>query len=168
MYDSKDDFPLRKTGDAHVHFLCYQNAVFHEVIYITSIHSILLSVHLYTQCSRGAGVAWGVRTCKAAGRRQSCVSKFVRCFHKVKANTEIWVSEVKVCFAEWEKYQEKFISSGICILYTSLYLNKYVSASQSVGTSCKGFASHLDSYFSVRFFPAWWLSRSVISQVYIM
>lgn len=151
MYDSKDDFPLRKTGSAHVDFLCcllsllwclvlllffllffffkkrayYQKAVFHGVIYLTGTHSILLPLHLslYAQCWRETGVALGVRTCKVASRRQgSCVSKFVRCFHKVKANTEIWVSEVEVCFAEWEEYQEKFISSGTCILlYTSLY-----------------------------------------------
>lgn len=81
----------------------YQKAVFHGVIYLTGTHSILLPLHLslYAQCWRETGVALGVRTCKVASRRQgSCVSKFVRCFHKVKANTEIWVSEVEVCFAE--------------------------------------------------------------------
>jgi len=50
---------------------------------------------------REAGAALGVQRCKAAGRRQQhCVSELVRCFHKVKANTEIWVSEVEACFAE--------------------------------------------------------------------
>lgn len=68
MYDSKDDFPLRKTGNAHIDVLrcllsllwhaalilkkekktkkhlCNQKAVFHGVIYLRSTHSTLLSL----------------------------------------------------------------------------------------------------------------------------
>lgn len=133
MYDSKDDFPLRKTGSAYAdfrvatvfavtlgpfYFICY------HMIYLTSTQSIQLSFASHCTCSVGERLellwACGLAELQAGDSRVVCQS--VRCFHKVKANTEIWVSEVKECFAEWGKYQEKFISSGICILYASLYL----------------------------------------------